>query len=217
MTSISNHPKYLSTDELFFANKLHYHNFVCYEVTSFERFESTSGRNLKYKLLWIPFDENAQQPEGIRPTDPDGFYVIMHRMSVKSKQEPKSDLPIISQEDLDAKHAEYKAKNNINNKTTEQLRQTYTVTFLLEKQSTTLLSRSVFYSGVFVEVYDVNNSQNTTEMINAARKTLADNVDLNGYNITQTFIENTTAQNAQIKLNNATTLSDSRTYQIQYR
>ena len=216
LTAIENHPTYLKTDELFFANKLFYHNFTCYEVVSFERYESTSGRDLKYKLLWIPFGENQQQPEGIKPTDVDGFYVIMHNMSVKGKQDVKTGLTITTLEDIEAKKAEARKRNEQEAMNAERIKNTYTVTFILEKVSSNIISASVYYSAVFVEVYDVNGSRNEVGMKNAAEMEFQKNVQLNGYQVYKTFFDNMPASSAQSKVKSSMELSDTRTYRIDY-
>lgn len=216
LTAIENHPKYLNSDELFFANKFFYHNFTCYEVVDFERHEATSGRELKYKLLWIPFSENQQQPEGIKPTDADGFYVIMHNMSVKGKQDAKTGLTITTPEDIEAQKAEARKRNEQEAMSAERLKNTYTVTFILQKVSSNIISGSVYYSAVYVEVYDVNGTQNEVGMKNAAEAELQKSVDLNGYQVYKTFFDKMPAANAQSKVSSSLELSDSRTLRIEY-
>lgn len=216
LTAIENHPTYLKSDELFFANKFFYHNFTCYEVVSFERYEITSGRDLKYKLLWIPYGENQQQPEGIKPTDADGFYVIMHNMSVKGKQDAKTGLTITTPEDIEAQKVEARKRNQQEAMSAERLKNTYTVTFILQKVSSNIISGSVYYSAVYVEVYDVNGTQNEVGMKNAAEAEFQKSVDLNGYQVYKTFFDKMPASSAQSKVSSSLELSDSRTLRIEY-
>lgn len=219
LCDVKNHPKYLCSKELFHANRFHFHNFEVREIVSFSSVYAPEGKTLKYKLLWIPFDGNQSQPEGIKPTDKNGFYIIMHRMSVKGKADSKKELKVISKEELDAINAEKsrqaKEKANAEIRSAEQLSKTYTVTYVLQKVSSNMISSAVYYSAVFVEIYDVNDTQSESKMRQRAETELRNNVQLNGYQIHSTFFYKMTASEAKANVSALLELSDSRVYKVE--
>lgn len=215
---VSNHPKHINSAELFDANKYQFHNFIAFEIVSFESLYAPENRNLKYKLLWIPFDQNQHLPEGIKPETKEGFYIVMHRMSVKPKQLLKENLIIITQEDLDAlkkEKARIAAENQLKNQEyKERMESTYTVTYILEKKDGGLGSVRVFYSAVFIEVYDSNKSYSESDILKNADNEFRNNVQLNGYTIHKKYIEKCNSEIARNKVENAIELSDSKTFHI---
>jgi hypothetical protein len=221
LTKVENHPIHINSPELFFANKYHYHNFHVKEIASFESLYAPENKILKYKLLWIPFEENQNQVEGLRPTDKNGFYIIMHRMSVKSKAEPKEGLTVISKADLEKINAEKARlaalKMEQEALATERLVKTYTVTYLLRKISSNFISSAVYYSAVFVEVYDINDTKSEQKIKQHAETEFQKNVRLNGYQIHSVHFDNLPANTVLKGLGSIFDLSDTRLYKTEMK
>lgn len=214
LTKVENHPIHINSPELFFANKFHFHNFHVKEIASFESLYVPDNRNLKYKLLWIPFEENQNQVEGLRPTDKNGFYIIMHRMSVKSKAEPKEGLTVISKADLEKINAEKARlaalKMEQEALAAERLSKTYTITYVLRKVSSNFISAAVYYSAVCVEVYDSRDTRSEQRMKQQAESEFQKNVKLNGYEIHSVHFDKMPAKDAIRLVGALIDLSDTR-------
>lgn len=214
LTKVENHPIHIKSPELFFANKFHFHNFHVKEIASFESLYVPDNRKLKYKLLWIPFEENQNQVEGLRPADKNGFYIIMHRMSVKSKAEPKEGLTVISKADLEKINAEKARLASLKMEeevlAAERLAKTYTVTFMLRKVSSNFISAAVYYSAVFVEVYDKNDSRSEQRIRQVAEQEFQSKINLNGYQVHSIHYDNLPPKNVIKVVGALFDLSDTR-------
>ena len=78
-----------------------------------------------------------------------------------------------------------------------------------------MISSAVYYSAVFVEIYDVNDTQSESKMRQRAETELRNNVQLNGYQIHSTFFYKMTASEAKANVSTLLDLSDSRIYKVE--
>jgi hypothetical protein len=219
LTKVENHPIHINSPELFFANKYHFHNFHVMEIASFSSLYVPENKVLKYKLLWIPYEENQNQVDGLKPTDKNGFYIIMHRMSVKSVAETKSNLAVITKEDLEKINAEKARQAALKMQqdavAAERLDKTYTVTYVLRKVSSNFISSAVYYSAAFVEVYDEKDTRSEERIRQVAETEFKKNISLNGYQIHSVHFDNLPAKDALLVLGALIDLSDTRLYKTE--
>lgn len=215
LTDIASHPQYMNTKDLFYANKEYLNGYTCYEILGF------TFDDLKYKFIWIPKQENTTVLDGLKPTDDEGFFFIMHRMSIKSSKQDVVVKPIVTQAEIDQKN-----QNNAllykQNKTQDSLYQiqkqyTYTVSYVLQKREQSFGSVSIYYSAVCIEVYDEYQKSSMSSIKAAADAEFDRSVVLNGYQVYETAIDKTDANSAKQVILSKYSLSDYRMYRTTLR
>lgn len=219
LTKVENYPIHLNSPELFFANKYHFHNFHVKEIASFSSLYVPENKMLKYKLLWIPYSENQNQVDGLKPTDKNGFYIIMHRMSVKSKADVKSNVAVVTKADLERMNAEKARQAALKMEqdalAAERVQKTYTVTYILRKVSSNFISSAVYYSAAFVEVYDEQDTRSEQRIRQVAEMEFKKNINLHGYQIHSVHFDKLPAKDALLLLGALVDLSDTRIYRTE--